>query len=531
MSFEQHPADDNQGRDPQDAETTGRIYGADDHTAHLPAHPRPEGAADRPQDQQPGPYGAPQSQPSQPYDAGAPTHPYYAANHSNSAGQPPAGGPAGQGPQQSGPAYQNASNPAYAAPSYTNNPPMQGYGTAPANGGNGNPPTRNNKRWVAVPVAAILAAVLASGGTYALTKDDGGTSSASSGSHTTVVQANPADFADAGSVNWSATASKVSPSVVSITVKSGSSGDQGSGVILDKAGNIVTNNHVVTGAGSNAKVTVTLNNNETYNAKVVGTDASTDLAVVKLENPPKDLKPVSFGDDKSLVVGQPVMAVGNPLGLAGTVTTGIVSALNRPVTTQQDSQDNGGGNDQNPFSQQQQTQDNSSTTNAIQTSAAINPGNSGGALVNGSGKLIGINSSIATLGQTSASSQSGNIGIGFAIPVTVVKNITSQLMDNGKVKHAQLGVQVSTQAATVKVGSATVQAAKVVKVNAGSPAQKAGLKTGDVVTKFNGQQVSSSDALIGFVRAHSVGDKVTLTIVRDGKQQNVAVTLGEASSS
>lgn len=267
---------------------------------------------------------------------------------------------------------------------------------------------------------------------------------------------------------------------------------------------------------------------------MVGTDASTDLAVIKLKDAPDDLTPITMGDDSKLVVGQPVMAVGNPLGLAGTATTGIVSALNRPITTQQESQ--GGSDDNNPFggsSSDQQSRDNRSTTNAIQTSAAINPGNSGGALVSGSGKLIGINSSIATLGQSSGSSQSGNIGIGFAIPVSVVKNITSQLMDNGKVKHPQIGVQVATQPGSVKLGSATVQAAKIVKVNSGSPGDKAGLKKGDMITKFNGRQIGSpaSDSLIGFVRAHNVGDKITLTVVRDGKQQNVTVTLGEASSS
>ena len=520
MSFEQHPDEDGRGRDPQDAETTGRIYQGDDHTAQLPSHPRPENPQGTPPQygsagSQQAPYGGNQQsyggaqQPS--YGSGSDQQAYGAAAQHQPYGAGAPGPYATPAPQHQGTGY--------GAPSYTSNTPY-----SPAD--HGNRRTRRG-RWAAVPLAAVLAAVLASGGTYALTQDGSG-SSASSGSHTTVVQANPADFADAGTVDWSATASKVGPSVVSITVVSSSAGDQGSGVILDTSGNIVTNNHVVTGAGSDAKVTVTLNDNRTYDAKVVGTDPSTDLAVVKLLNPPNDLKPITFGDDKKLVVGQPVMAVGNPLGLSGTVTTGIVSALNRPVTTQQESQ--GGGND--PFGGgSQSSQDNTSTTNAIQTSAAINPGNSGGALVNGSGKLIGINSSIATLGQSSGSSQSGNIGIGFAIPVSVVKNITSQLIQTGKVKHAQLGVRVASQPTSVKVGNATEQAAKIVSVNSGSPAARAGLKAGDVVTKFNGQQVSSSDALIGYVRALNVGDKVTLTIVRGGQQQNVTVTLGEASSS
>lgn len=512
MSFEQHPADDDRGNASQGGDTTGRIYGSDDHTAHLPAHPRPDGPYAGPQQQAP----QSQQQPHQQQPYGAPV----------GAGHPAFG--SGQPHQQQG-----GSAPAqgvYAAPSYNGGGQQGGFPAGPyGGGGSGDGRPKRSKRWMAVPVAAILAAALASGGTWALTKDNNGTAAGGS-SNTTVVKADPADFANAGTIDWSATASKVSPSVVSITVRSGSSGDQGSGVILDKDGNIVTNNHVVTGAGSDAKVTVTLNNNRTYQAKVVGKDSSTDLAVVKLQDPPKDLTPITMGDDSKLVVGQPVMAVGNPLGLAGTATTGIVSALNRPITTQQQSP--GGGN---PFggSDQQQSQDNSSTTNAIQTSAAINPGNSGGALVSGSGKLIGINSSIATLGQSSGSSQSGNIGIGFAIPVSVVKNITSQLMKDGKVRHPQIGVQVARVAGTVKLGSATVQAAKIVKVNPGSPGEKAGLKEGDMVTKVNGKQIGSppSDSLIGFVRAHNVGDKITLTIVRDGKQKDVAVTLGEASSS
>ena len=526
MSFEQHPDQNGQGREPQDAEQTGRIYGADDHTAHLPAHPRPEGsfgAPQQPQAQQSGTpyspspepprygaqqqYGGPQQPPQQQPQYGAEQQSSYAA----------AGGPSGPfGP----PAAQGGNDgPGYGAPSYISN-------QQPYNGGAGAPPKRS-RRWAAVPVAAVLAAALASGGTYALTKDNGG-SSAASGSHTTVVQANSADFGSGG-VNWAAAASKVSPSVVSITVIAGSSGDQGSGVVLDKSGNIVTNNHVVAGAGDNPKVTVTLSDNRTYDAKIVGTDVSTDLAVVKLVKPPSNLTPVTFGDDNKLVVGQPVMAVGNPLGLAGTVTTGIVSALNRPVTTHQESEDE----QDNPFAQQEQCGvNNCSTTNAIQTSAAINPGNSGGALVTGTGKLIGINSSIATLGESSGSSQSGNIGIGFAIPVTVVKNITSQLIKSGSVKHPQIGVQVSNTAATVKLGDSTEPAAKIVSVIKGSPAAKAGMKGGDLVTKFDGQPLGSPpyDSLIAYVRAHNIGDKVTLTIVRGGKQQNVTVTLGEASS-
>lgn len=432
--------------------------------------------------------------------AGQPTAPYqpYAGWH-----QPPTGRPA--------------------PPPYATGQAQQPAGPSTATTG----PRRRSR--AAVPVAALLAAILASGGTYALTHPDG-SSAAVSGGSTTVVKADPANFGSAGQVNWAATASKVTPSVVSITVVKGNQGDEGSGVILDTKGDIVTNNHVVSLVGKGGQVQVTLNNNDTYQAQVIGTDSSTDLAVVRLENPPKNLKPITMGSDHNLVVGQPVMAVGNPLGLSGTVTTGIVSALNRPVTTQEQPQDGSGNGGVNPFGfgsqSQQPTQ--SVTTNAIQTSAAINPGNSGGALVSGSGKLIGINSSIATLGQSSGSSQSGNIGIGFAIPVTVVKQITGELISSGKASHAQIGISVQTT--QVKVDGAVKRAAKVVQVNSGSAASKAGLRKGDVIIAMGGNDVVSSSSLVGYVREKAPGDKITLTILRGGHTKNVTVTLGSDGS-
>jgi putative serine protease PepD len=363
--------------------------------------------------------------------------------------------------------------------------------------------------------------VLASAGTYARTHENNGSEPVAAG-NTTVVQGNPADYADAGTVNWSATASKVTPSVVAITAKGlGGGGGRGSGVILDSKGNIVTNNHVVAGSDS---LEVTLSDNRSYQAKIVGTDPSTDLAVIRLEDAPSDLKPISLGADKKLTVGQPVMAVGNPLGLAGTVTTGIVSALNRPVSTQQRQ-----GNPGQPDEGGSAPGGDEVVTNAIQTSAAINPGNSGGALVDGSGKLIGINSSIATLSGSSAGTQGGNIGIGFAIPVTVVKNITGQLIANGKAKHAQLGVTATS--GTAKMGGASVSGAKIVSVVPGSGAAKAGLKKDDVILTIDGEAVDSQTSLVGQVRERTAGQRVVLTVVRDGKRQNVTVTLGAAPSS
>src|SRR5665647_3269263 len=278
------------------------------------------------------------------------------------------------------------------------------------------------RRVAELVTVAVLAAALASTGTYAVTHiDDTAAPAAQAGSSATTAAASACT-----------TGAAVSPSVVAISVTSGQSGGQGSGVIFDTQGHILTNNHVVTAGGQNSQITVTLNDKRTYDATVVGTDPTTDLAVIKLTNAPGDLKAIALGDANALTVGDPVMAVGNPLGLAGTVTTGIVSALNRPVTTS-DQQPS------DPFGQQQSSGE-PVVTNAIQTSAAINPGNSGGALVNASGQLIGINSAIASLGSSGGSSQSGNIGIAKPIPMNEARSIAEQLITTGKATHPYLGV-------------------------------------------------------------------------------------------
>jgi putative serine protease PepD len=371
------------------------------------------------------------------------------------------------------------------------------------------------RRWVELTAVASLAALLASGGTYAVTQlDDGSQSSSAANSSTSLGRGTdtaPVKQADASSPNWTATSQAVSPSVVSITVESARGGSQGSGVVIDGKGHVLTNNHVVSGAGNGASLNVTLHDGRTYKATVAGTDPSTDLAVITLSSPPEDLKPIALGNSDDLRVGDPVMAVGNPLGLAGTVTTGIVSALNRPVTT---SGDEGGGS---PFQQSEPV-----VTNAIQTSAAINPGNSGGALVNASGQLVGINSSIATLG-ASGSSQGGSIGIGFAIPVNEAKTIATQLIDDGKAVHAYLGV--SSEDGTASDGAAERAGATVTKVWPGTPAAGAGVKTGDTIVAVNGDRVDSTLSLVAHVRERTVGDKVTLTVLRDGKEQKLESTL------
>ncbi len=371
------------------------------------------------------------------------------------------------------------------------------------------------RRFTELVIVAALAAVLTSAGTYALTRDDVAASPQVQSRSSATTAAAPVAQANADAPNWAVTAAAVSPSVVAITVTSGQGGDQGSGVIFDTSGHILTNNHVVAGAGQGSQITVTLNDLRTYDATVVGTDPSTDLAVIKLTNGPKDLKAITLGDANVIKVGEPVMAVGNPLGLAGTVTTGIVSALNRPVTTSDQQQTN-------PFGQQSAAS--SVVTNAIQTSAAINPGNSGGALVNAGGQLIGINSSIASLGSSSgSSSQSGNIGIGFAIPVDQAQSIANQLITSGTAKHAYLGV--SSKDDVVTDGSAKRAAAVVVNLVAGTPADKAGLQAGDAIIAIDGKAIDGSLSLVAQVRERTVGDKVIVEIVRNGQKKDLTATL------
>ncbi|HEY5249678.1 MAG TPA: trypsin-like peptidase domain-containing protein, partial [Dermatophilaceae bacterium] len=360
---------------------------------------------------------------------------------------------------------------------------------------------------------ALVAAVLASAGTYALTRGDVASAPVAQTSASASTSPTPGLQANASAPNWSATAGVVSPSVVAITVSSGQGGGQGSGVIFDTKGHILTNNHVVAAGGQGSKITVTLNDKRTYDATVVGTDPSTDLAVIKLTNAPADLKAVALGDASVLKVGDQVMAVGNPLGLAGTVTTGIVSALNRPVSTSDQSADPNAQQSADPV-----------VTNAIQTSAAINPGNSGGALVNASGQLVGINSAIASLGSSGgSSSQSGNIGIGFAIPVNEARSIADQLISTGKATHPYLGV--ASKDGVVPAGSAKRAAAVLTNVVSGTPADTAGLQAGDAIISVNGNSIDGSLSLVAQVREHAVGDKVTVKVVRDGQSKDVNVTL------
>ncbi len=321
--------------------------------------------------------------------------------------------------------------------------------------------------------------------------------------------------------DWVAVAAAVEPSVVSVRLSDGQGGGgEGSGVVLDTTGRIVTNNHVVADAGSKGTMKVVLFDGRIYGATVVGTDPSTDLAVIQMQQPPKDLHAATFGNSSLLRVGDPVMAVGNPLGLSDTVTTGIVSALNRPVCTSSSQSAAGGGGSCATGS--------GVFTNAIQTDAAVNPGNSGGALVDAGGRVVGITSSIASLGSTSLTGQAGNIGLGFAIPASEVSDVADQLVKTGSVQHALIGIGLT--GGTVAVDGADRQAAVVTSVTAGSAAAKAGLQTKDAVVAVDGQTLDGPDSLVARVRALRPGTKVTLTVVRAGKTLTVPLTLGARPS-
>ena len=366
---------------------------------------------------------------------------------------------------------------------------------------------------VTAVVAALVAAALCLGvGYFALTY---GWVSTPTTTSLTNVQSNKSGTGSATAktgeaADWKTVASEVSGSVVSIQAALSNGTAKGSGAIVSAKGYIVTNNHVISGA---QQIQVTLSNGQMYTAQVVGTDTTTDLAVIKLDNPPSDLKAVEFADSDKLAVGEDVMAIGNPLGYDDTATTGIVSALNRPVTVTDDS-----GSD--------------IVTNAVQIDAAINPGNSGGPTFNAAGHVIGINSSIASTATSSDSA--GSIGIGFAIPSNLVKRVANEIIKDGKVKHVALGVTITT--GTVEADGVTRAGAKVTAgtsgsaVVSGSPADKAGLKVGDVIVAYDGNAVSSTYSLLGYVRASALNDKVTLTIVRGGKTMDVEVTLDKEES-
>ena len=306
------------------------------------------------------------------------------------------------------------------------------------------------------------------------------------------------------------------PSVVSVLSSSSAAAAEGSGIILTSDGLILTNNHVISGARS---LQVQFNDGSTAQAAVVGADGTDDLAVIRAAGV-SGLTPATLGTSADLRIGQAVVAVGSPLGLSATVTSGIVSALNRPVRASSDQQ-------QLPGLGQGQTQSQDTVMDAIQTDAAINPGNSGGPLVDLTGSVIAVNAAIASLSST-ASSQGGSIGVGFAIPIDQATRIAQEIIDTGHATRAVLGAAVS-DATTGANGQLTV-GATIGQVTPGGPADTAGLKTGDVITKIGDRRIDSADALVADVRATPPNTAVTITYTRGTDSSTVTVTFGSAAA-
>lgn len=381
---------------------------------------------------------------------------------------------------------------------------------------------------VAVAVAAALVGGISGAGVATVMGGQNSTNSASN-----AVQGITINDSDEVST-VTAVAAKASPSVVTISVTGTDGAGTGSGVILDKEGYVLTNNHVVTldGAASDAKITVQDNDGNIYSASIVGTDPTVDMAVLKIEGT-GSFTPIEWADSSKLNVGDLTIAMGAPLGLAGTVTTGIVSALNRSILVassaipESSGTDSGNGDSSNPFNfdfgqgqTQTQTQSASIAIPVIQTDAAINPGNSGGALLDSDGRLIGINVAIATAG---SAGEAGSIGVGFALPSNLAKRVSAELVESQKASHGLLGAQVSD--AATKDGSTSV-GAYIEKAVDGGAAQEAGIKAGDIVTQFNGVRVTDANDLTALVRTAAGGSEATVTVIRDGKQQNIKVQLG-----
>jgi S1-C subfamily serine protease len=469
------------------------------------------------------------AQPAQPqppasaYAANQPTQPTPTQPASPQPAHEPFWGPP-QTPPQTMP--QTPSAPAYSGPSYGSygggygsggygsggyGGGYGGYGTAPL-GAPAEPagvlPARRSGR-LRIGMAGLVAGAVIGGGAGAgvvALIDQPTATSGSAASAQSVVIKNPQNATTA-----TAAAAKAAPSVVTIYVANGSTAGSGSGVVLTDDGYVLTNNHVVTLEGSGTgTVQARTADGTLYNATVVGTDPSSDLAVVKLSGA-TGLTPATFADSGKVQVGDVAVAIGAPLGLSNTVTDGIVSATGRAVSTGS-------------------TQSDSTVIDAIQTDAAINPGNSGGALVNGAGEVIGINTAIATVASGTPgqnSSQSGNIGVGFAIPSNTAQRIATQIIKTGKASHAVLGVSARTAADGTNADVGT--GAEIVQVVPSGAAAKSGLQAGDVITAVGNRPITSSTELTAAIRSQSPGGKVTLTVRNGSGSKTVTVTLGSGS--
>lgn len=496
----------------QDAPTE-QYRPAPEYGAYGPVPTPPAGDASGQTVQQPQ-YGAQQQgqpQDNRPSFFGAFGNPYTTGNQRNDGN--PFGNPFGGSSAQNGAQQNNQQQPQYGANMPPAGPgnrnpfgaPGQGFPNQP----NQTPVVTKQKSGMTSHVVTAVVAALVSGALclgVGFTAITNGWVHVPSSSSLSDVKSNTSGSGSAKAksgtaVDWTAVAKEVSDSVVAIDVATSDGEAKGSGVVISDKGYIATNNHVISGA---QQIQVTLASGAVYSAKVVGTDTTTDLAVIKLDNPPSDLKVAEFADSDNLAVGEAVMAIGNPLGYDDTATTGIVSALNRPVTVTDD--DN-----------------NAIVTNAVQIDAAINPGNSGGPTFNAAGQVIGINSSIAST--ASSSGTAGSIGIGFAIPSNLVKRVANEIIDNGSVKHVVLGITIKSS--SVEADGVTRGCAQVQAVTDGGPASKAGVKAGDSIVAFNGKAVNNNYSLLGYVRASAMGDKVKLTVVRGGNTMDLEVTLDQ----
>jgi putative serine protease PepD len=349
---------------------------------------------------------------------------------------------------------------------------------------------------VVAVVAGLLAGVVGGAGAYAVAERRAAANLTSPG---TVLPQSDADLSSRPEGSIARVAAAVLPTVVQIEERDGNGDGTGSGFVLRSDGYILTNNHVVAGAAAGGSLTVTFQDGTQLAARIVGRDTSYDLAVVKVDA--TGLTASTLGDSSGVVVGDAVIAIGSPLGLEGTVTSGIISSLNRPVQA--------GGSGE------------SSYINAIQTDAAINPGNSGGPLVDARGQVIGVNSAIATVGRAATGQQSGSIGLGFSIPINQAKRVAEEIISTGKSSHPIIGVSVDLTYAG--------PGARVKDVTVGGPSSKVGVKAGDVIIKVGGRSVADSTEMVVAIRANKPGDTITLTVKNGTETRDVQVTLAADS--
>ncbi|MFH8339627.1 trypsin-like peptidase domain-containing protein [Streptomyces sp. AM6-12] len=470
----------------------GPEHQADQRAGQAPQAPQPHQGAQPPQ-----PYHAPQGGQGYPAAPGGPEPTTSLPPVPGTAPQPPAAGPEGAWPPPPPPG-----TPTYA----------DGAGGGAAWGASYQQPAPKPRGrgglLAAVLVAALVAGGLGGGLGYTLARnnDNGGSTTVSASDNGAAqVKRAPGTIANV--------AAKALPSTVTIEAE-GSNGDGGTGTgfVFDKQGHIITNNHVVADALDGGKLTATFPDGRKYDAEVVGHAQGYDVAVIKLKNPPSDLNPLPLGDSDKVAVGDETIAIGAPFGLSNTVTTGIISAKNRPVASSDGS-----------------ATSKASYMSALQTDASINPGNSGGPLLDASGAVIGINSAIQSSGSGGgfgSGGQSGSIGLGFAIPINQAKYVAQQLIKTGKPVYAKIGASVSLEDSSDGAKITDQGANGAAAVEADGPAAKAGLKPGDVITKLDDSVIDSGPTLIGEIWTHKPGDKVTITYKRGGQEHTVELTLG-----